>query len=214
MSEHRAFDDALERIIADRSPREELSMLDADEQRMIEFAQLLHGSAGGLPHSEFREELHQRITPAPRRISRRTAFFSGLGAMAAGLLGGIGLDHMVSGLSKGGSRQAAGPRWTQVARVEDVPTGAVRTFTVGDVPGFLVNTQGQVKAMSRICTHMGCALRYQAKDAELVCPCHGAKFDLLGSYVPSQQSAYSTGLPPLPKLNVRVRDGAIEVWSA
>jgi nitrite reductase/ring-hydroxylating ferredoxin subunit len=211
------FERALDRLAQDESPRIELEHLGEDERRMVHMAQLIRGSRGGEMRPDFAGELRERMAAQPRVISRRAAFLSGAGALAAGLLAGIGLDRF----SRGASPASTGPRqalvgkdgkWFPVAQVADLPHGAVKAFRAGAVQGFLINNHGTVRALSRICTHMGCSLNFEGGEQSFVCPCHGAEFDLQG------QSRYGPGgyrqtLPPLPAISVRVRDGTIHVWS-
>src|SRR5438094_366002 len=58
-------------------------------------AMLIRGYSPAPTNTQFDEVFRVQQLPAPRRITRRTAFLSGLGALAAGLLGGIGLDHLL-----------------------------------------------------------------------------------------------------------------------
>ncbi len=213
MSDSDQFDKAIEKLLADQSPRSELFGLDQDEQRMVQMAQLLRGSRDEGPAPGFVERLHATVLPQPVRVSRRAAFLSGLGALAAGLLAGIGLDRAAR--NDGDEEQpplvGANGKWIPVATLADVPNGSIKTFTVGAVQGFLVNRNGDLKALSRICTHMGCTLNFQRKDQAFLCPCHGAEFDLRGRYIP-RNPKYSHSLPPLPELKVRVNDQSVEVW--
>jgi nitrite reductase/ring-hydroxylating ferredoxin subunit len=209
------LDRAIDSLLSDRSPRDEAERLGAEEQGMLRMAQLLQGSRGQEPAAEFVESLHARLFPQPRRISRRTAFITSIGGIAAGLIGGLSLDRLVS--SKGSSTPwmpLVGNRgsWIPVANAAELPHGAIKTFRAGHVQGFLINHNGRLQAVSRICTHMGCALDFKRGDQAFVCPCHGAEFDLSGRmrYGPKQ---YKTPLPPLPEIKVRRTGDRIEVWS-
>jgi len=55
-------------------------------------------------------------------------------------------------------------------------------------------------------------LRFSADEPAFVCPCHGAEFNLHGDlrYGPN---TYGQPLPPLPSIEVRVKDQSIEVWT-
>lgn len=37
------------------------------------------------------------------------------------------------------------------------------------------------RALRRICSHGACTVEYDASDRQLVCPCHGSRFDLSGA---------------------------------
>lgn len=217
MTEFERFDEALERLLADESPRAVTEGMSDEEERMLRMAQLLHGSRGQAPNEAFVEDLHDRLVTRPRRISRRTAFVSGAGALAAGVLAGVGLDRTIGGSSS--NNENAQPlvgkngRWMQVARVAEVPDGAIRTFSAGAVNGFLINRGGTFKALSRMCTHMGCALNVSNSERAFVCPCHGAEFDLDGWQSYRQAKRYGQALPPLPKIRVRIKGEHVEVWS-
>jgi nitrite reductase/ring-hydroxylating ferredoxin subunit len=221
MSENESFERAIERLLSDQSPRAEVSELDAEEVTMLRMAQLLRGSQDSAPTPQFVERLHDEIFPPARRVSRRTAFLSGLGAMAAGLLGGVGIEK----LSLGGASTATSKRsiplvsaklgkWVHVADVAEVPPGSVRPFTAGAVQGVLVNSRGNIRAISSICSHMGCALRLDHEDGETYfkCPCHGAEFHLSGAQ--KYGNGYPFRLPPLPTIQVRVKGSRVEVFGA
>lgn len=40
---------------------------------------------------------------------------------------------------------------------------------------------GNLKAISALCTHQGCTVRWQGADKPLLCPCHGSTFDKDGT---------------------------------
>lgn len=217
MSDSEQFDRAIEKLLADQSPRSDLFGLDEQEERMVRTAQLLRGSQTQGPRPEFVERLHDRLFPQPRKISRRTAFLSGFGALAAGILAGIGLDRSTRGGAS--KKEEAQPlvtgngRWVAVAQVADVPPGAIHAFNTGAIQGFIMNRNGTLHALSRICTHMGCRLNFQPSDQGFVCPCHGATFDLRG-HVRLGPKGYGEPLPSLPRVHVRVNGQAVEVWTA
>ncbi|MGH2443635.1 MAG: Rieske (2Fe-2S) protein, partial [Chloroflexota bacterium] len=215
MSGSDRFDDAIDELINDRSPRSNAAGLGADEQEMLRMAQLLRGSRAESPDPQFVDRLHGRLAK-PGRVSRRTAFVSGVAALAAGLAAGIGLSRSGNhpSTTTGNNQALVGSNgtWFRVASVAEVGDGAVLPFTAGAVQGVLINHAGQLRAMSRVCTHMGCTLRFQPAQQNLECPCHGATFALDGWQ--SGVNPYQRALPPLPALRVRVRGQAIEVLGA
>ena len=108
----------------------------------------------------------------------------------------------------------------------DVPPGSAVRFTTAAFEGFIVNDGGTIRALSSVCTHMGCTLHFRPDWKDLRCPCHGASFDLEGRLANGRNRwreegayrgdarAYPIELPDLPRPDVKVEDGAVYVWTA
>lgn len=179
MSDEECFEQAIEQVLADRSPGREVAGLSPAEQPMVRMAQLLHGSRGAEMAPESVERLRSRLFPR-RVVPRRTAFLSGLGALMAGSAAGTGLDRAVPTTPSvpQGSMAGANARWYPIAPLADLPDGTIYPFTAGAVQGFFIYRNGRLWAVSRICTHMRCALRINRREGVFACPCHGAEFGL------------------------------------
>ena len=67
---------------------------------------------------------------------------------------------------------------------------------------------GNFVVFSRVCTHLGCLVRWDEKKGRFLCPCHGGAFDKAGNVV--------AGPPPrsLEKLPVKVEYGVLYVKEA
>ena len=77
---------------------------------------------------------------------------------------------------KGGSAPA-----NAIAAISDLNVGSALQIKLasGD-PGILIRTATDaVCAFSAVCTHEGCTVDYDTASKELICPCHGARFDPL-----------------------------------
>jgi nitrite reductase/ring-hydroxylating ferredoxin subunit len=206
------FERAIEKLLADRSPRAEVGSLSSEERRMVRMAQLLRGSRGQEVAPDFADRLHARLF-SHRGITRRTAFLSGLGALAAGIVAGLGLDRAVQNAPSTPQEPLVGAngRWYPVATLAELPDGTIRPFTAGAVQGFLIHHKGELRALSRICTHMGCTLRINRAEQSFECPCHGAEFDLGGRLIVGP-GEYHRPLPPLPPIRTRVKGETVEVF--
>ena len=106
----------------------------------------------------------------------------GTTALVAALAGGItwGFLDEGQGLSPHG-RRYLGRRAELLARVQANRLGywidathQVLLLADPDAPGT------GLTAVSLGCTHLGCGLRPGPGDRELLCPCHGSAFELLG----------------------------------
>ena len=65
---------------------------------------------------------------------------------------------------------------------------------------------GTIHAILDRCSHRGCSLSEGSLDDGVVtCPCHGSRFELDGTLVKGPATA------PQPALDVRVRNGRVEV---
>jgi nitrite reductase/ring-hydroxylating ferredoxin subunit len=220
-----------------------------------ELAATARGASGAEPDAAFVEQLRRRMreadagiasvrTPPPVRgasprpagsrawhLSRRDVLRAGIGAaagLAAGLVG-ISLRDRAEGdpIDPDRAPLVSGEGfWADVAAVSDVPAGSAVRFSTPAFSGFIVNDQGTVRALSSVCTHMGCTLAFRPDWQDLRCPCHGASFDLAGRLANGRSrwrqtggyrgdaSAYPLELPDLVRPRVKVEDDRIWVWTA
>ncbi len=81
-----------------------------------------------------------------------------------------------------------------------------RVFRFGPKPALLVRLpNGDLRAFSAICTHLGCTVQYRADLQGIWCPCHNGLYNLQGANV--------SGPPPKPleQYAVAVKDDKIWV---
>ncbi len=81
----------------------------------------------------------------------------------------------------------------------DVPVGTAKDLMIGTTPAIIVNARDKgFLVFSRVCTHLGCLVKYDPERQVFICPCHAGTFDLEGNVI--------SGPPPkpLPKISVRV----------
>jgi Rieske Fe-S protein len=133
---------------------------------------------------------------------------------AAGAVG-VALDRNVLSRDGGSPSAAAGGtldpvdgQWTAVTTSAEVAGGATQRFDSGGVIGYVTGTETGVIAVSATCTHQGCILEHNPAAGRLDCPCHRTAFGIDGRLLFSQLSAQP---PPLTHLQVRARDGNVEV---
>jgi cytochrome b6-f complex iron-sulfur subunit len=164
------------------------------------------------------------------RMTRRDLLRVGLGA-AAGLAAGAGVISILrpSGpapLTGNGRPLVRDGEWVAVATLADLPVGAAVRFSTVAFDGYVVNDAGTIRALSSVCTHMGCTLAYRPAWHDLRCPCHGASFNLSGelangnagwssgSGYAGDTRAYPIDLPPLVRPRVKVSGESVLVWTA
>jgi cytochrome b6-f complex iron-sulfur subunit len=153
---------------------------------------------------------------AAARLSRRRMLGTVGAAAAAAVAGGV-LDREL--LSSGSS--ALVPRaqelvpdegaWRPVLAASNLADGQVARFSTASTIGFVVNDNGNLNAVSGVCTHLGCLLRHNEAAGRLDCPCHRASFSLHGDVLRQQ---FPQPLPPLPHIQVREHNGQIEINDA
>lgn len=181
------------------------------------------------PREAFVEDLRRRLAdqqdappPAPalpeaHRIRGRRRFLSATALTATGVVAGVVVDQ-ASGLQTASPTPHSDPdltpdvgTWQNVVADADLPDGAVLSFDLGAVSGFVRRVSGRVQAVSGTCTHQGCRLRLDTPGNKLACPCHGATFTLAGA--PLTRPHGSSPLPALPRLAVRIEGGHVQVYA-
>jgi nitrite reductase/ring-hydroxylating ferredoxin subunit len=167
-------------------------------------------SAEGRPRAT-----HERPAGSRRRFVWATSVAAAAAAVGGAV--GAGFDRL---LSSGGSQPAdtasdralkpnTGTWWT-VATSRDLPEGGMRAFDLGTVIGFVRRIDGQVRAVSGVCTHQGCRLELDAPVRQLNCPCHRTVFTVGGEVVRSQ---LRTPPRPLPEIEVREVSGVVQIYA-
>jgi len=68
----------------------------------------------------------------------------------------------------------------KIAKTKDIPKGKTKTFKIGKKERICIaNRGGKFFAVDDTCSHEECSLGGgEIDEGELVCPCHGARFDL------------------------------------
>ena len=87
-----------------------------------------------------------------------------------------------------------------------LPVNATKEVMIGETPSIVLNIQGKgILAFSRVCTHLGCLVKYYPEKQLFICPCHAGEFDLEGNVV--------SGPPPKPlqQFAVKVQDGNLVI---
>lgn len=63
----------------------------------------------------------------------------------------------------------------------EVPNGGSKTLKYRGKAIIVVNTDNNIHALSAVCTHLGCIVKWDQAMGKLVCPCHKAVYDLQGN---------------------------------
>ena len=85
----------------------------------------------------------------------------------------------------------AATRRVIAAKKNELKPGTFKTFPFGGQPGILVRRRdGTYRALSAVCTHLGCTVQYRDSDQLIWCACHNGIYDLDGHNV--------SGPPPKP----------------
>jgi nitrite reductase/ring-hydroxylating ferredoxin subunit len=166
------------------------------------------------------------------RITRRQLLQGGLvgaAGIAAGALGAVILGRQPGRdpiWDDGGGLVAGEGTWEQVATLADLPPRSAVRFSTAAFDGFVVNDEGDIRALSSVCTHMGCTLSFRPEWRDLRCPCHNASFNLKGELANGRrawrasggyrgdETAYPIELPDLIRPAVKVDGERVLVWTA
>lgn len=210
----RRLEDVINRLRKGEPPRIETK--DAVEAPAIRAASRLTGAREPYPRMDpaFRRRLAASLgRPGSSGPSRRWAL-----AAAAGIVGGAALgvagDRVLEDRTEvhGGVRsplspERAGATWVDTGvAASDLVEGRPLPVTAGGLPLFLVRQGREVHAFSSICTHKPCQLLWDGTAERIVCPWGRYQtFSLDGSSLTQE-------LPALPRAQVRVQEGRVQVY--
>lgn len=168
----------------------------------------------------------------------RRGLLTNLGTLAAGLVAGLGLEswrtqsevetvrneaHQAQA-EVGVLREAAGiapvkqgvlpasqGKWFAVARATDVAIGEAIPVIMGTCKGFLLRTDAQqFSALSAVCTHFGCELKWAPERRSFECPCHGGIYDITGQPI-AGPALYTTPVRRLPRFSWKIEEDIVYV---
>ncbi len=145
--------------------------------------------------------------------------FLSLATWAIGVLIGAGMGIPAIAFIIGPALQGAEEQaWIRLGSVSKVALGVPTLFkvTLERKTGWIVNEEEQsiyvltengrdFIAMSNVCTHLGCRVRWIDDREEFFCPCHNGVFDKTGGVV--------DGPPPRPldRYEVKVEDDLLYI---
>ena len=152
-----------------------------------------------------------------KRFTRRDfmAFFTWVTGGIIGLGMGIPAVSYILGPAKKSDQDQDWIRLGSVSKVElNIP--ALFKATVTKQTGWIVSEEEisvyiltengrDYIAMSNVCTHLGCRVRWIPEEAQYFCPCHTAVFDKNGDV--------ALGPPPRPldRYEVKIEDGQLYI---
>ena len=116
-------------------------------------------------------------------VSRRGLIKYVLLAFSALATAGGVLTPIISYLWPPKQASAAGGGRVQIAATEDLPVGKGEVYSVRNKPVIVVHTAEGYRALSAICTHLGCILFWNEQREVIACPCHEAYFSTNGAVI-------------------------------
>ncbi len=86
-----------------------------------------------------------------------------------------------------------------IGKMDDIPVDGAKIVRMDKKAIAVVRTgEGQVRAFSAVCTHLGCIVQYVPDKRVFHCNCHGSEFDLTGKNIsgpaPAPLQPYRTEL--------------------
>jgi len=120
----------------------------------------------------------QIVPPLSRRRFLVWAAGASLGASAI-FIGATVIQAMVPPARSVDGRKNVGK--VVVARLSELRLNEPHVAEYGQDAVFVIKTSGtRALVLSAACPHVGCALAFDEKSGEFVCPCHGGAFTITG----------------------------------
>ncbi len=120
--------------------------------------------------------------------------------LAAAVSGGYIVTRFLSPLPEGlGEQEVAIPEH------ELKPGEALQVLHKGKPVLIVRSSDGGLHALSAVCTHLGCLVKWSSETGGIECPCHAARFGLDGTVLGGPAPS------PLPEIPVGVENGIIKL---
>lgn len=156
------------------------------------------------------------MTSDNRKINRRTfmsIFIGAVGSLIGAALGVPAIAYVV-----GPALKQKADSWVRLGAVAKVEPGTPTLFKTTverqtgwinaeeEISAYVLTEDGQTYlAMSNICTHLGCRIRWILDEGKFFCPCHNGVFAKDGTVI--------SGPPPRPldRFETKIEDGILFV---
>lgn len=90
-----------------------------------------------------------------------------------------------------------------VAQASEIPPNSGKVVSFNGEKVLIVNKDGEHRAMSAVCTHLGCIVQWKPDERLVWCACHNARYDAEGNIISGPQPR------PLAPYNLKTKDGAL-----
>ncbi len=125
----------------------------------------------------------ERLPPERRRFFL-SVLLGGVGAVLAAAAGWPVWQYLAPRKGAGEGEKVTLPR-------EQVPLGGAQFFTFRGHPAVVLQQNaGEFIALTAVCTHLGCIVKWVSEKGEFECPCHAGRFSPAGKVL--------GGPPPKP----------------
>jgi cytochrome b6-f complex iron-sulfur subunit len=151
------------------------------------------------------EPVHDTAQGTPGKPVSRRGFFQYILLAFSGIATAAGVLTPIIAYIWPPARTAteAGTR-VPVASTADLPAGQGEVFSVNNQPVIVINTEQGIRALSAVCTHLGCIVSWNPERQVIACPCHEAYFNINGAVI--------SGPPPAPLATYRVQVEGDEIF--
>ncbi len=144
----------------------------------------------------------ETAAPAPDRRRFLGWLWAAVGLAAMAEFCGVGVSFLLA--RKDRSAKTSGARIITAGPVEGFSPDSVTAIPSGQF--FLARLpDGAFLALARTCTHLGCAIGWDAEQKRFQCPCHGSSFSLTGEVVSAPAPR------PLDWYPARIENGQVKV---
>ncbi len=123
------------------------------------------------------EETTETRTPVNRREFLNLAWLATLGFFLVDI-GGVTYFFAMPRFREG----EFGGIFT-VGRLSELPAIGSPPVNFPKVKLWLANTEDGIRAIYKVCTHLGCLYNWSDQEAKFICPCHGSQFEADGAYI-------------------------------
>jgi len=148
---------------------------------------------------------HSKEQNSPEKISRRTflnRLWAILGTLAVVEFGWLGVSTLRSRQKRKQDNKA--DTIIVVGSMDNFKPNTVTAIPQGQFYLACLD-DGSFLAMSRTCTHLGCAVPWDQEQHKFICPCHGSSFSLTGEVLTAPAPR------PLDIFPVRIENRIIKV---